>query len=60
MQVSAFGCRIPLYGETGAVGVREVAVDVHVPKAGWIGVGFKSSAAATLHGGGQMSVTAEN
>ncbi len=54
MKVSAFGCRLPLYGETSAQGVREVAVDVDVPKAGWIGVGLRASAAATMRTGGQI------
>ncbi|MDF2695062.1 MAG: hypothetical protein K0S65_3445, partial [Labilithrix sp.] len=53
MKVAAFGCRMPLYAETSTAGVREVAVDVDVPRAGWIGVGLRSSAGAVLRAGGQ-------
>jgi hypothetical protein len=56
MKVSAFGCRLPLYAETSAQGVREVAVDVDVPKAGFIGVGLRSSAVAVMHIGGQATL----
>lgn len=56
MKVAAFGCRIPLYAETSAAGVREVAVDVDVPKSGHLGVGLKSSAAAVLRAGGQVAI----
>ncbi|MBX3197653.1 MAG: hypothetical protein KF894_05880 [Labilithrix sp.] len=56
MKVTAFGCRLPLYAETSATGVREVAVDVDVPKAGWIGVGLRSAAAAALHAGGEIAI----
>jgi hypothetical protein len=51
-KVKGFGCRLPLYAQTSAPGVREVAIDVHVPRAGWIGVGVWSPAAAVLHAGG--------
>lgn len=60
MKVTAFGCRLPLYAETSAPGVREVAVDVDVPKAGWIGVGLRSSAAATMRVGGQLAIERPN
>lgn len=56
MKVSGFGCRLPLYAETSTPGVREVAVDVDVPKAGWIGVGLRSSAAAVMRVGGQIAI----
>jgi hypothetical protein len=53
MKVNGFGCRLPLYAETSAIGVREVAVDVRVPKAGWIGIGLHTTSAAVVHAGGQ-------
>jgi len=53
-KVSAFGCRLPLYAGTSAQGIREVAVDVDVPKAGWIGLGLRSSGAAVMRTGGQV------
>lgn len=53
MKVTGFGCRLPLYAETSVLGVREVAVDVRVPSAGWIGVGVRASSAAVLHAGGR-------
>lgn len=56
MKVAAFGCRLPLYAETSATGVREVVVDVDVPKGGWIGVGLRSSAAAVMRVGGQVAI----
>ncbi|MBX3219589.1 MAG: hypothetical protein KF795_03650 [Labilithrix sp.] len=56
MKVLAFGCRLPLYAETSTTGVREVAIDVDVPKAGWIGVGLRSSATAVLRAGGQVAI----
>ncbi len=56
MKVASFGCRLPLYAETSAPGVREVAVDVDVPKAGWIGVGLRAAAAATMRIGGQVAI----
>ncbi len=52
-KVTGFGCRLPLYAETSALGVREIAVDVDVPSAGWIGVGLRASAAAVMRAGGQ-------
>lgn len=56
MRVAAFGCRLPLYGETSAEGVREVAVDVEVPNPGWVGLGLRSSATATMRIGGQVVI----
>ncbi len=55
-KVKGFGCRLPLWAQTSALGVREVAVDVQVPSAGWIGVGFWSPSAAVLHAGGTKVV----
>lgn len=52
LKVRAFGCFLPLYAETSVLGVREVAVDVAVPKAGTIGVGIRASSEAVLHAGG--------
>lgn len=56
IKVSSFGCRIPLYAQTSVLGVREVAVDVTVPKTSWIGVAIHASSEAVLHGGGQQIV----
>jgi hypothetical protein len=56
MKVTGFGCRLPLYAETSVVGVREVAIDVDVPNAGWIGVGLRSSASAVLHAGNLLAI----
>ena len=55
-KTTAFGCHIPLYAETSVLGVREVAVDVEVPKAGIIGVGLRSSAAGVLRAGGSVVI----
>lgn len=52
-RVTAFGCHLPLYAETSATGVREVAVDVRVPSAGFIGVELTASSAATLYANGK-------
>jgi hypothetical protein len=57
VKAAGFGCRLPLYAGTSALGVREVVVDVDVPSAGWIGVGLRSSSAAVLHAGGQVAIT---
>lgn len=56
MKVTAFGCRLPLYAETSARGVREVAVDVEVPKSGTLGLGLRSSSAAVLRAGGETVI----
>lgn len=56
MRVAAFGCRLPLYAETSVLGVREVVVDVDVPKPGVIGVGLRSSSAATLRAGDRIAI----
>ncbi|MDB5220507.1 MAG: hypothetical protein JWO86_8434, partial [Myxococcaceae bacterium] len=54
--VKALGCHIPLYAQSNMQGVRDVIVDVEVPKAGWIGVGLRSSSAAVVRAGGQLAV----
>jgi hypothetical protein len=54
LHVQALGCHLPLYAQTSILGVRELAVDVDVPKSGWIGVGLTTSAAATLRANGQL------
>ena len=55
-QVKALGCTIPLYAQSNVLGVRDVVVDVEVPKAGWIGLGLRSSSAATVRAGGQLAI----
>lgn len=55
-KVASFGCHIPLYAQTTAAGVREVAIDVTVPKDGVIGVGLRSSTPATLWVGGKLAI----
>lgn len=52
----SFGCWLPLYAHTNARGVREVVVDVEVPKSGVIGVGLKTTTAATLRVGGLVAI----
>ena len=52
-KVSAFGCMIPLYAQTNQVGVREIAVDVVVPKEGTIGVSLRSPSAAIMRANGK-------
>lgn len=56
MKVTAFGCRLPLYGETSTLGVREVAIDVDVAKAGLVGVALRSSAGAALYAGDKVAI----
>ncbi|HVJ89159.1 MAG TPA: hypothetical protein VM580_05100, partial [Labilithrix sp.] len=56
LKVAAFGCRLPLYAQTSAPGVREIAVDVDVSKAGWIGVGLRTSSAAVLRAGSKIAI----
>ena len=53
-KIRAFGCHLPLYAETGAVGVREVAVDVVVPKDQAIGIGLTASSEALVHVGDKV------
>lgn len=53
----ALGCHLPLYAETNMNGVREVVVDVEVPKSGIIGVGLRTDDAATLRVGGKIAIT---
>jgi hypothetical protein len=55
-KVAAFGCHVPLYAQTNAVGVREVVVDVDAPKGGWIGVGLRTSSAAVLRVAGAVAI----
>lgn len=50
-KVRAFGCHLPLYAQTSALGVREVAVDVTVPSDGTIGIALTSAAEALVHAG---------
>ena len=52
----ALGCHVPLYAEVNAQGVRDVIVDVDVPRAGWIGVGLRSSSATIVRAGGQVAI----
>jgi hypothetical protein len=54
--VKALGCHIPLYALSNMQGVRDVIVDVEVPKAGWIGVGLRASSAAVVRAGGQLAI----
>jgi hypothetical protein len=53
-RVAAFGCRIPLTAQTSGDGVRDVVVDVEIPKGGLVGVGLRASGAATLRVGGKI------
>lgn len=55
-KATSFGCWLPLYAHTNARGVREVVVDVDVPKGGVIGVGLKTTTAATLRVGGLVAI----
>ena len=54
--VRALGCHMPLYAQSNAQGVRDVVVDVDVPKAGWIGIGLRSNSAATVRAGGMLAI----
>ncbi len=56
----AFGCNLPLYAESNAQGVRNVIVDVDVPKAGWIGVGLRGNSAGMVRAGGQIAIDRPN
>jgi hypothetical protein len=56
LPVKALGCHIPLYSESNMQGVRNVIVDVEVPKAGWVGVGLRASSAAVVRAGGQLAI----
>jgi hypothetical protein len=58
--VRALGCYLPLYARSNVQGVRDVVVDVDVPRAGWIGVGLRSNSAATLRAGGQLAIDRPN
>ncbi len=54
--VQALGCHIPLYAQSNMQGVRDVIVDVEVPKAGWIGLGIRANSAAAVRAGGQLAL----
>lgn len=54
--VKALGCHIPLYAESNMQGVRDLIVDVEVPKAGWLGVGLRAGSAAVVRAGGQLAL----
>lgn len=54
--VRSLGCYVPLYAESHTLGVRDVLFDVEIPKGGWIGVGLRSSSAATVRAGGQLAI----
>jgi len=54
--VRALGCTLPLYAQSNVLGVRDVVVDVDVPKVGWIGLGLRSTSAATVRAGGQLVI----
>jgi len=56
VKIASFGCHIPLYAQTNTIGVRDVVIDVDVPKAGVIGVSLRSSSAATLRAGGVLAI----
>ena len=58
--VRALGCHIPLYAQSNAQGVRDVVVDVDVPRAGWVGVGLRTNSAATLRAGGRLALERPN
>ena len=58
--VAALGCHIPLYAQLNAQGVRDVIVDVDVPKAGMIGIGLRANSAAVVHAGGQVAFERPN
>ena len=51
------GCWIPLEAATTHLGVRDVVVDVDVPKPMTIGVALRSPDAATLRVGGKVVIT---
>ncbi|MDB4943446.1 MAG: hypothetical protein JWP97_2980 [Labilithrix sp.] len=59
-QVTALGCHLPLYAQLNAHGVRDVVVDVDVPKAGWLGVAIRTNSAAVVRAGGQLAVERSN
>lgn len=54
--VHALGCHIPLYAQSNMQGVRDVIVDVEVPKAGVIGVGLRTNSAAVVRAAGQLAI----
>lgn len=56
LAVRGLGCNLPLYAASTQVGVREIVIDVEVPKSGDIGLGMRSSGSAILHAGGKLAV----
>lgn len=54
--VRALGCHIPLYAESNVQGVRNVIVDIDVPKAGVIGLGLRAGTVAAVRAGGQLVI----
>ena len=58
--VKALGCNVPLYAESNQQGVRDVIVDVDVPKAGWLGLGMRSNGAAAVRAGGALAIERPN
>jgi hypothetical protein len=54
--VRALGCHIPLYAESNIQGVRNVVVDVDVPRAGSLGLGLRASTVAVVRAGGQLVI----
>ncbi len=54
LRVASLGCHIPLYAQASVPGVRDVIVDVDVPRAGTIGVALRARSAATLRAGGRI------
>lgn len=54
--VRALGCHIPLYAESNIQGVRNVIVDVDVPRAGVIGLGLRAGTVAVVRAGGQLVI----
>ncbi|HEX3345431.1 MAG TPA: hypothetical protein VHS09_12695, partial [Polyangiaceae bacterium] len=54
LPVVADGCALPLSAESGKSGVREVVLDVDVPRGGVVGLVLRSHGAAVLRAGGTM------
>ena len=54
--VRALGCHIPLYAESNTQGVRNVIVDVDVPRAGILGLGLRAGSVAVVRAGGQLVI----
>src|SRR5262249_44246553 len=56
VRIASFGCRIPLAAQTSVQGVRDVIVDVDVPKDGTVGVGLRAAGAAVMRIGGKVAL----